>query len=480
MRSFRAVIGWAFGVGALSIAVAACGSADPCSAPGSCADDPVVYLAPNGDDAAPGTQQKPVRSLRTALRLAAFAKRFEVHAAIGIYEERETVVWPEGVRFSGGYSPDVWKESSTLSELRGAAIALVIRQGTTPGLLRNIRVSAADASLEGQASVAVWVVGAEAFRFDNVELRAGRGGAGKGALPVSNDPAVLDGKAGGAGTAGAIDGENGAGRGGDGGQNPMCPAARGGAGGSGGQRYTAFAGVDGRASPAGAAGGVGAAENGCKGRDGSSATGAASDGSPGRAGAKGSDLGSWDVTAVAYLPSSGGPGTAGKDGAGGGGGGGGSGQTGTLCTDGAGNGAGGGGAGGCGGFPGAGGGGGGASVAMLIESTTPILDRVVLVTAGGGSGGAGSEGSRGGKGGGGGAGASAGVGEIGRGGNGHAGGSGGLGGAGTGGSGGPSIGVWTLGGRAEATNLKFELGPGGVGGSGPVAGAPGRRAERAP
>ncbi len=463
-----------------TLAVTACGSSEPCAG-ASCDADETVYLAPNGDDEAPGTREKPVRTVRTAIRLAAHARRLEVHAAVGTYDEPEPIVWPDGVRFEGGYMLDGWRhDPEAYSEVRGAELAIVVRDAKVTGALRGVRVVARDATSPGQASIAVWVSGTEAFRFDHVELRAGRGAAGVDAAAERFDPTVLDGKPGVDGKGGAADGENKAGRGGDGGQNARCPTARGGAGGSGGQRYTAFAGVNGRASPGGAAGGKGAAENGCRGLGGTNADGVAREGAPGKAGALGPDLGRWDSASARYLASAGGAGEAGEDGVGGGGGGGGSGQTGLLCTDGAGNGGGGGGAGGCGGRAGNGGGGGGASIAMLVENSNPILDRVVLATASGGAGGAGTAGTRGGRGAKAGVGAAVGLDEVGRGGNGHAGADGGAGGHGAGGSGGPSLGQWVLSGKVEATNVKYEIGPGGAGGGGPLPGATGKRAERVP
>lgn len=461
--------------------IAACGSSDPC-ADGACEEDISVYLAPNGDDAAAGTKAKPVRTVRVALRLAAHAKRARVRAAKGTYEEPETLVWPEGVTLEGGYDEAWTEDTAAYSEIRGASVAIVVRDVRAASALRGVRVSAADADTmrAGEASVAMWISGSDGFRLDRVELRAGRGADGQAASATTIDPLTLDGRPGANGTVGSIDGENGAGRGGDGGQNPTCPSARGGAGGSGGQRYTAFAGVDGRASPAGATGGKGAPESGCTGRAGTNADAVANPGAAGAAGKAGPDLGTWDSVNAKYRASGGTSGAKGDDGAGGGGGGGGAGQTGALCTDGAGNGGGGGGAGGCGGAPGSGGGGGGASVALLVENSAPILDSTSFFTAGGGAGGAGTAGTRGGSGAKAGVGAAAGLSEIGRGGDGRAGADGGAGGAGAGGSGGPSVGLWIVSGKAESTNAKFEVGAGGGAGGGPLPGVAGRRADRLP
>lgn len=483
-RSFRGLasrVPLALGLsGLVTLTLAsACGSEDPC-ANGACTSDLDVYVSPKGVDTAPGTKTRPVRSVRTALRLAAYAKRPRVILAQGTYEEPETLVLPDGARLEGGYAPDTFAEDAeAYSELRGAALALVVKDAKTPGLVRSLRILAADAKAPGEASVAMWITGSESFRLDHLELRAGRGADGLAAV-ASNAPLSLDGAAGKDGTSGAIDGENGAGRGGDGGQNAQCPDARGGAGGSGGQRYTAFKGVDGRTSPMGAEGGKGAAENGCTGLPGGNADAVAKPGGSGKSGALGPDVGTWDASRARYVASRGGDGTAGEDGAGGGGGGGGSGQTGTLCTDGAGNGGGGGGSGGCGGPAGLGAGSGGASIALLLESSSPLMDRLTLVTAGGGKGGSGTGGTPGGKGGAGGKGAATGLAEIGRGGNGHAGGDGGAGGHGAGGSGGPSLGIWLVSGRAEVSNATYTLGPGGEAGGGPLPGAAGRKAERFP
>lgn len=458
--------------------LAACGSEDRCAS-GACEADLDVYVAPDGDDTAPGTRERPVRTVRTALRLAAHATRPDVRLAQGIYTEQEPLVLPDGVRLRGGYVPKTFEESEALSELRGASLAVVVRDPKTPGSLRGLRIVAADASAPGEASIALWTRSARGFRLDHVELRAGRGADGVDSVVTGGAPS-RDGAPGQDGRGGAIDGENGAGRGGDGGQNTTCPEARGGAGGSGGQRYTAFSGVDGRASAAGVAGGKGAPESGCTGRAGESAATVPKPGEAGKQGAQGLDVGTWDGANARYVAARGGDGTAGTSGAGGGGGGGGAGQTGALCTDGAGNGGGGGGAGGCGGAAGLGGGGGGASVAWLVEDGAPLAFDVRFVTAGGGRGGAGTPGSSGGKGGAGGRGASVGLSEIGRGGDGHAGADGGNGGTGAGGSGGPSLAVWVLAGNAEIASATYELGPGGAAGQGPLAGLPGKRAERYP
>ncbi|MFO0610868.1 MAG: DUF1565 domain-containing protein, partial [Polyangiales bacterium] len=335
-----------------------------------------VFAAPDGDDRNAGTRDAPVRTLRTALRLARFSMRTQVLLAEGAYAEGEPVVLVDGVGVFGGYQRAAgWQRPrGAVSELRGASLALVA-QGLRVGVtLARVRVASADAAAPGESSVALRAVDAMNLRLaDGATLHAGAGARGANGTPGS---AGAPGAPGEPGRDGAVDDGNAPGAGGAGGVNPSCPRANGGAGGSGGQQYTRFVGVAGRPSVAGASGGAGGDGASCTGRDGANGSSAVTPGANGVDGAAGAELGRLDATSFAYVPADGADGAAGAEGGGGGGGGGSSGQTGALCTDGGGDGGGGGAAGGCGGTAGLGGRGGGASIALEAIRSAVTLDGV--------------------------------------------------------------------------------------------------------
>src|SRR5262249_38169480 len=71
-----------------------------------------VFVAPDGNDAAPGTMKRPLRTLSAAVRVAQ-ARHRNVYAALGTYDERTGLQLVSGVSIFGGYSRS-WKRSASM------------------------------------------------------------------------------------------------------------------------------------------------------------------------------------------------------------------------------------------------------------------------------------------------------------------------------------------------------------------------------
>ena len=467
------------------------------------------YVAPDGNDANPGSPTLPLRNIQTALDRAAESlgegeARPHVFVASGDYTE--VLELRDGVLLHGGYRRDflALDPSGFRVEVRapadatsaGGAALVAEGIGSQTTVVEWITLRGRDALAPSSATFgAVLVDPGRQLVVRDTEILAGTPGGGMNGTPGTvgtSAPAAgaagaaprgaaedaghvctrgaANTVAGGAGSANRCDGVDVSG--GTGG-SPACPT------------FASFqpAGDRGRGGGAGSGGNGGQDSQGpitgpgCPGSplccgladftvptdfQGPQAGGNGDDGllgNPGRscADALGSFMGD------AWVPATASMGTGGRPGAGGGGGGGGGGTvmdwTRSLCEvdDGLGGGGGGGGAGGCGGQPGSPGTSGGPSVAVLVRYTgapaVPTLEDLRLRPADGGRGGDGGAGGDGGRGGSGGLG-----GELPRearstptlagpfpGGRGGQGGSGGSGGGAGAGCGGGSIGIWVTG-----------------------------------
>lgn len=431
-----------------------------------------IFVAPSGNDAAGGTRESPVKTLKNAISLATATGK-DVYACNGTYEEAVLVSAP--VRLYGGFDcEDGWtrtKERAVIAPGTGRPLTI---QNVASAVVDRFELRAPDGGSPGESSIAAAVRGSQGVRFNRVVFDAGQGGngaSGQGAVAITTSaPAGADGAAvsvtkcsptaTGQCVAIASGGKSYA--------THTCGsvATRGGAGGHGGN-------VKSSTSPGDGLDGLGSAPGGkfpFAGLPGKP-------GKPGDPGQPGAQLGS--IEGGDYVASnSGASGVPGEPGqAGGGGAGGGSAWgCGSFCHD-VGSGGGQGGYGGCGGAAGGGGAGGGASIALLMSDSDVTISWCILRTAGGGTGGAPGAGAAGQAGGAAGQ-PGAHVNSSYRGQPGGAGGPGGEGGAGGPGGGGPSIGVLVAGSVPKTEAVTFDLGPGGAGGNG-VAGQNGASGKNA-
>lgn len=399
-----------------------------------------VFVAPGGDDAAPGTREAPKRTIGAALSAGR-----DVYVAGGTYEEAVAAV--DGVGIYGGYAPGSWARSTAqVTTIAGSPQAVLAEddQGVVLQLLR-LRGSPSDGD---RSAYGLRVTNGSRAAIAAVDARAADAREGGAGAPGANAPASLTGT------------------------NGSCANGAPGPGGGAGARDNAGgAGGIGESQPQVSADGsdglVGAGSDASPGDGGSRGLGSA-DGMPGEDGGDGADGRAGtnlpfatDGAAAAWLGVAGTAGTAGTSGAGGGGGGGG-GQGPADVAGGGGSGGGSGGGGGQGGSPGLAGGG---SFGSYVHASWLVATDATLVGGGGGRGGDGGPAGQGQPGAGGGNTVLCpGVGSGGAGGSGGDGGAGGPGGAGTGG---PSAGVFrTSGGSAYAARggTRASAGPAGAGG----------------
>jgi hypothetical protein len=489
-----------------------------------------LYVAPDGNDAWPGSPTRPMRTINAAIKAAVASRddaspRAHVFVASGNYTE--TIQLQDGVQVHGGYRRDfrALDPQAYLVDVRapspaqgpGGAALVAIDVGQHETRVEWLTLHGLDAAGPGQPTLGIYLERPERnLSLRDLVIHTG--------IPGLGEPGS-DGSAGQAPTAGAIAGDEPRGaleniahdcrpiaantvRGGAGGKNqcssvdasggqggsPACPAAAqpqpsgisgrngGGAGGSGGE--DAAGPITGADCPTSVCCGL-ADFRVSNTFSGPQPGGNGSDGTGGSAGRACSERHGTFSSAV-WSGGVGGNGGSGSPGSGGGGGGAGGGVVmdymDGLCefVDGLGGGGGGGGAAGCGGTGGRGGTSGGPAVAILALSPQEfVLDSLVLAPTDGGRGGAGGAGGGGAQGAAGAFGGTlkpedrttptlAGTFPGARGGSGGDGGSGGGGGGGCGGS---SVGVWVVG--SAPANLQawrvantYTLGKGGTGGIG--------------
>ena len=407
----------------------------PSDAPCVATDAQALFVAPTGTDTAAGTRAEPLASIGAALELAAESGKVVI-ACNATYDERLSVT--TGARLYGGFAcPDSdtpWAyEDGARAIIAPSAIGpvLEIRNVIDAVTIEDVEFDAADATENGESSIAAIVESSPSVALRRVRLVAGNGAKG-------------------------ADGDKGT-KGGDGskatnaqdGLDALCgeqaPGTRDGGGWLTSSGCGSIGGTGGRAIKGGAGdpGSPGSPrenvlEPGLKngGSDGGGDGQLGSSGLPGIAGKAASS--STSFSPLGYTPPlPGGNGTSGFTGQGGGGGGASNGKD--MCIGASG---GAGGMGGCGGKGGTGGGAGGASVALLMWNSGVTLDACELLAGRGGDGGKGGDGGLGGGGSDGAPGGDADTANaIGKGGNGGKGGDGGDGGPGAGGNGGPSFAI---------------------------------------
>ena len=432
-----------------------------------------TFASPKGNDANPGTKERPKRQIQAAVQAAAGKGKY-VLAAAGQYEG---VSAASGVGIYGGYDADGWSRKAGL-------ITLIADTGTfgAHGLFADgntdvtLQLLSIRGSRQAYDAYGIRAINGSSLRLQRVTVTAGDGAPGAFG---ANGAAGRPGGAGLLGTRGACDHSVRA----PGGAGGGSPAGR--DGGKGGDGKYESRGADGAPGIAGTPGGLGGQatsghtvvtvegdQTGDPGQRGS-------DGAPGPQGPGGSN-------STSLAPASGWRGRDGVDGVygapgnGGGGGGAGGGQVGAFVVNGTGNGGGGGGGGGEGGRGGTGGRSGGGSFGVWLYASVLVAEKSTITAGDGGAGGRGGNGGPGGAGGAGGADNDYCLNEMGSGGAGGRGGNGGQGAGGGGGAGGPSIGIFKFGGaqtRLTLSETKVVAGTSGAGGANGAGGTPAPRAE---
>jgi len=429
----------------------------------------MVFLDPiAGSDANSGLlPTEAVRTWAEASTTARLNGRTWVAVSEGEVDIRSgSVGFDEGLNIAGGYDATYsWARGTSAEPIfEVAAEGEEIEDWAIPTEFQYIAIYADDATGSGASSIALVIDNSDGLYLNNVIVSAGNGSNGQAG---ASSPGFAGNGSG---------GNNGSGRsGGSGGGN--CGSS--GSGGGGGTGNDASCGLFSCSEGPGTAGSPGSSSGGSGGSGGGSNGGnggvgfSGGSGTDGSNGIGGSSFGSVSFS-FGYVPSPGTSGSVGLAGKAGGGGGGGGGD-GDWPDSGDGGGGGGGGGGACGGLGGAGGTGGGASIAIVLDDSSLLVDSSLITAGTAGDGGSGGNGQIGGSGGNGGLGAdgeSTVTSDGGNGGNGGTGGAGGDGGFGGGGGGGPSIGIACVGGSV-VNEMGTVITPGQAGSGGPSAGASG-------
>jgi len=436
-------------------------------------EEDAIFASPKGNDANPGTKEKPKRQIQAGVQAAAGKGKYVLVAA-GQYEG---VSAASGVGIYGGYDADGWSRKAGLVTLIANTGTFgaqgLFADGDTDVTLQELTIRG---SRQAYDAYGIRAINGSSLRLQRVTVTAGDGAPGgfgaNGAVGRPGGPGLK-------GANGACDND----RKTPGGAGGASPVGR--DGGKGGDGHYESRGGDGAPGIAGTSGGKGGAassgstvvtvegdQTGDPGQNGS-------DGSPGPQGAGGSNATSLAL-ASGWHGRDGVDGIYGAPGNGGGGGGAGGGQVGAFVINGTGNGGGGGGGGGEGGRGGTGGRSGGGSFGIWLSASVLVADKSTITAGAAGAGGRGGNGGSGGTGGAGGVHNGYCFKEIGDGGAGGRGGYGGQGGGGGGGAGGPSIGIFKFGGaqtRLALSETKVVAGAPGAGGATGAGGTPAAGAE---
>ena len=421
-----------------------------------------LWVAPDGNDANPGTRASPKLTIQAAIN--ASSDGADVYLTAGTWDVSATITLRAGVGLYGGFDATTFLRDPAANEtvITGPSTA-ISGTGANALTIDGLTIRSADGIATdpeaNRSSVGIAFQNSDDVAVTRNRILTGNGIVGaQGTLP----PFPETGGHGGLGAGSS---------GGSGGSGGVVSRP----GGNGGDGGGSFAGV---CTSGGATGGSGLGPSPGLGGAGNDSDGNGGNGGHGLAGinglnASGSAQSFGSVAAGAYVPAPGGNGGPGTNGSSGGGGGGGDCLVVGFLTAVHGGGGGGGGGAGAGRGGSGGGRGGGASLGILVtgQSTGLFIADNVIITGDGGTGGQGTSGSLGSAGGGGSPGARvAANGTLG--GHGGNGGYGGGGGAGGGGGGGPTVGVVVD--ATSATNLSssdlagnvITLGVAGLGGAG--------------
>jgi hypothetical protein len=457
-----------------------------------------VFVAPPllGDDTnGSGTESEPFATLTKALSVAVVEKdgvkrSVYVCGSAGSFSLTTTLTIVDGVSIYGGLNcadKADWtynRNSPLVSDfVSNAPLASKLENISIAVKLKNLRITAAEATEPSGSSIAMLVVNSPEVTLQNVELIAQEGAAGKNGTSPENPGVKGEKGKTGIDACSEVNAETTLVPGADFIQT-ICGStisSTGARGGSGAVGTDANGGNGENGTPA-------PVENptalgfGGKGELGSTACTPGNNGSDGLSGTPAASVeGPGTLTANGYLPTNGNAGQNGKPGQGGGGGGGAKSPlscSSEFLTIPAGASGGGGGSGGCGGNGGNPGQGGGASLALALVNSPVIVIRCSFTSANGGSGGSGGLGQGGGVGGSpGDPGAGKGSGKPAC--SGGKGGNGGSGSAGGGGAGGDSAAIGYVGAIPDVDNeTQLIVKPtsrasGGLDGNGPAGAAPG-------
>lgn len=431
----------------------------PADASGPVADGCGVFVSPEGKDGNPGSKSQPLATLGAAIEKAKTGGK-RVYACAKAFTEAGTVA--ADVTIYGGLDCDkswAYVGGSTRTEWTAEADKVPVHvAGGVSLTMVDVNVTAVDAVMPGESSIAILAENAAVVDLTRSEVKAGLAAAGKDGDSFPGTAA--DGMAGSTGVDACIAAQA---------NTPNAPSNECGdvdsIGGSGGAGSPTQGSAGNPGLPQGDDnGGAGEGAAACKlgtagvnGMDGPAGTGASGLGLIGNTGYAG-------VTGTNGMP--------GVPAQGGGGGGGSKGGTGVgKCADAAkaaGASGGSGGSGGCGGQGGNGGGPGGSSIAIMSLNAKLVFDKVTITAQKGGDGGNGGDGQAGGAGAPGGNGgvvppAASSLKPACKGGKG---GDGGKGGTGGGGLGGHSVGIAFQGDAPDTKGATIFVGQPGVGGNG--------------
>ena len=138
-----------------------------------------IFVSPNGNDASPGTESKPMRQIQPAITAAAAAgSGHYVLVAIGVYQPFQAGT---GVGIYGGYDPSTWSRSNACCTKVIGAPQAVVASGVT-GVVLQLLTLVGDAltgtSPQDRSVYGIRAVGSElTLQGDMIDANSGLAGA---------------------------------------------------------------------------------------------------------------------------------------------------------------------------------------------------------------------------------------------------------------------------------------------------------------
>jgi hypothetical protein len=141
------------------------------------ADTVGIFASPAGNDADPGTRDKPVRSIARAAALAASSNKPRVYVCTGTYSDSVEVAKP--ISFHGGFTctGGDWKYTGDVPIWNAAKAdhALRIAGAGDKLAIEDLEFDAKDGSAAGESSIGIFIADSAEVSLTRVVVNAGKG-----------------------------------------------------------------------------------------------------------------------------------------------------------------------------------------------------------------------------------------------------------------------------------------------------------------
>ncbi|MEX2464519.1 MAG: DUF1565 domain-containing protein, partial [Gaiellaceae bacterium] len=146
---------------------------------GAVAAGNVIYVSVSGNDANPGTQRAPKRTVQAGINAAA-ASGAAVHVAGGVYDEGAGLQLADNVNVLGGFDAGSWTQSPGIVTTIVGSPQGALADGDTGVTLQSLTIRGSNA---GASAYGVLAANSSNLILEQVTVEAGLGSAGTDGLP---------------------------------------------------------------------------------------------------------------------------------------------------------------------------------------------------------------------------------------------------------------------------------------------------------